>query len=81
MTNALRFARAAPALAMSYVSVVITVVYGYFFFHEVSIHAFPVQQSHVHLTASFVIFKQRIGVYAMELPDQMQNLLCAVSER
>lgn len=35
MTNALRFARAAPALAMSYLSVIITGVYGYFFFHEV----------------------------------------------
>ena len=35
MTNALRFARAAPALAMSYISVVITLVYGYLFFDEV----------------------------------------------
>ena len=35
MTNALRFARAAPALAMSYVSVIITLVYGYFIFNEV----------------------------------------------
>ena len=35
MTNALRFARAAPALAMSYVSVIITLIYGYFIFNEV----------------------------------------------
>ena len=34
MTNALRFARAAPALAMSYLSVVLTLIYGYFFFAE-----------------------------------------------
>ncbi|KAK9812242.1 hypothetical protein WJX73_006670 [Symbiochloris irregularis] len=35
MTNALRFARAAPALAMSYLSVVITLIYGYFVFNEI----------------------------------------------
>ena len=37
MTNALRFARAAPALAMSYVSVIITLIYGYFIFNEVAL--------------------------------------------
>lgn len=35
MTNALRHARAAPALAMSYISVVLTITYGYFLFEEV----------------------------------------------
>jgi hypothetical protein len=35
MTCALRYARAAPALAMSYISVVLTIIYGYFIFHEV----------------------------------------------
>ena len=35
MTCALRYARAAPALAMSYISVVLTITYGYFIFHEV----------------------------------------------
>ena len=38
MTCALRYARAAPALAMSYISVVLTIIYGYFIFHEVSVH-------------------------------------------
>ena len=35
MTNALRHARAAPALAMSYISIVLTITYGYFLFEEV----------------------------------------------
>ncbi|BDA45883.1 probable pseudopaline exporter CntI [Coccomyxa sp. Obi] len=35
MTNALRHARAAPALAMSYISIVLTITYGYFLFNEV----------------------------------------------
>ncbi len=35
MTNALRHARAAPALAMSYISIVLTITYGYFLFDEV----------------------------------------------
>lgn len=35
MTCALRYARAAPALAMSYISVVLTITYGYFIFSEV----------------------------------------------
>lgn len=35
MTCALRYARAAPALAMSYISVVLTILYGYFIFSEV----------------------------------------------
>jgi hypothetical protein len=34
MTNALRYARAAPALAMSYISIVLTIVYGRFIFEE-----------------------------------------------
>ena len=40
MTCALRYARAAPALAMSYISVVLTIIYGYFIFHEV--RAWPI---------------------------------------
>lgn len=35
MTNALRHARAAPALAMSYISIVLTITYGYFLFEEI----------------------------------------------
>ena len=35
MTNALRYARAAPALAMSYISIVLTTIYGYYVFDEV----------------------------------------------
>ena len=35
MTCALRYARAAPALAMSYISVVLTILYGYYIFSEV----------------------------------------------
>ena len=38
MTCALRYARAAPALAMSYISVVLTIIYGYFIFNEVRVH-------------------------------------------
>ena len=38
MTCALRYARAAPALAMSYISVVLTIIYGYFIFYEVRVH-------------------------------------------
>jgi len=34
MTNSLRHVKAAPALAMSYLSIVLTVAYGYFIFHE-----------------------------------------------
>ena len=37
MTCALRYARAAPALAMSYISVVLTILYGYFIFSEVTL--------------------------------------------
>ena len=37
MTYALKFAKAAPALAMSYLSVVWGLLGGFFFFHEVSI--------------------------------------------
>ena len=56
MTNALRFARAAPALAMSYVSVIITVVYGYFFFHEVSsIEIMSTPTKTISLCSSFII--------------------------
>ena len=40
MTCALRYARAAPALAMSYISVVLTIIYGYFIFHEVGVHPY-----------------------------------------
>ena len=40
MTCALRYARAAPALAMSYISVVLTILYGYFIFYEV--RAWPI---------------------------------------
>ena len=41
MTNALRYARAAPALAMSYLSIVLTIIYGRYIFDEVldSLHA------------------------------------------
>ncbi len=35
MTFALRYAKAAPALAMSYISIVATLLYGYFIFAEV----------------------------------------------
>ena len=35
MTNALRYARAAPALAMSYISIVLTIIYGFYIFDEV----------------------------------------------
>ena len=35
MTCALRYARAAPALAMSYISIVLTIIYGYYIFTEV----------------------------------------------
>ena len=38
MTNALRYARAAPALAMSYISIVLTIIYGYYIFDEVHSH-------------------------------------------
>ena len=40
MTYALKYAKAAPAIAMSYLSVVWGLLGGYFFFHEVSfVHA------------------------------------------
>ncbi len=35
MTNSLRHVKAAPALAMSYLSIVLTMAYGFFVFHEV----------------------------------------------
>ena len=44
MTNALRYARAAPALAMSYLSIVLTIVYGRYIFDEVRCPPFPLSQ-------------------------------------
>ena len=41
MTYALKFAKAAPAIAMSYLSVVWGLLGGYFFFHEVMPIAVP----------------------------------------
>ena len=41
MTNSLRHVKAAPALAMSYLSIVLTVAYGYFIFHEARIPRAP----------------------------------------
>lgn len=38
MTYALKFAKAAPAIAMSYLSVVWGLLGGFFFFHEVCTH-------------------------------------------
>ena len=58
MTCALRYARAAPALAMSYISVVLTIIYGYFIFHEV--RAWPI--------LSLCILRQ---VFSTHFPTEM----------
>ena len=47
MTNALRYARAAPALAMSYISVVLTIIYGYYIFDEVTPSLFSWNMRHM----------------------------------
>ena len=54
MTCALRYARAAPALAMSYISVVLTILYGYFIFSEVSRphHSLTLQVPYIALVLS-----------------------------
>ena len=66
MTCALRYARAAPALAMSYISVVLTIIYGYFIFHEV--RAWP--------TFSLYMLRQICGT---DFPTNMP-LICSTGQ-
>eukprot|EP00884_Botryococcus_braunii_P009322 jgi/Botrbrau1/18391/Bobra.152_1s0003.1 len=79
MTFALRYAKAAPALAMSYISIVATLLYGYFIFSEVPT-VLSLLGALLVICASFLLGLLERGPEPVAADEDLKPLLASPSE-